>query len=146
MTTKQTVDKLWREFREAINKTYGVGTGGYANADTPEACLRDYAENISWHDRLAALLGRESANERQHRSGRPTVPGFSIETAAKLILMSQASQGAKLETMPSATLFLWARQSAAEAQVIGFICRENLSPDWHMAVECLDYAKLMQSE
>lgn len=145
MNTKQKVNQLWRQFRNAINETYANGQAGGSAWDGVN-CLRDYAENISWHDSLSALLGRECANERQHRSNRPSVPGFSIDTASKLILMSQASRGAKLDAMPPATLFLWARQSAAEAQVIGFLCREAFDSGWHEAVNALDYADLMKTE
>src|ERR1700676_3858466 len=84
MSTKQIVDNLWNEMREAINRAYAIAD---KNRDADGTCLRDYAENISWSDSLAALLGRESANERQHRSNRPSVPGFSVDTASKLILM-----------------------------------------------------------
>jgi hypothetical protein len=141
MNTKQAVDKLWHGFREAVNKAY-------AEADKTRnedgICLRAYAENISWSDNLAILLDRESANERQHRSSRPSVKGFSVETAAKLILLGQASHGAQLKQLPRSTAFLVFRQSAVEAQVIGFLARKYLPMEWRTAVNALDYAKLMQ--
>lgn len=140
MNVKQTVNTLWREFREAINQTYLL-----AHEDEDTACLRDYAENISWNDDLAALLGHEIANERQHRSRRPSVPGFSNETASKLILMTQVSAGAAKEEMPRATAFLVFRKTAVEAQVIGFLIRKKLTQEWHNAVNALDYVKLMQA-
>lgn len=140
MSTKTKVDTLWREMREAINKTYAG-----AKYEDAETCLRDYAENISWSDDLAGLLGREVANERQHRSNRPSVPGFSNETAAKLIILDCVKDGANLAEMPSATTFLIFRKTAAEARVIGFLIREQLTPEWRDAVASLDYSKLMKT-
>jgi hypothetical protein len=148
MNTKQKVDTLWREMREAINKTYADASKKSSSGDpsTDANCLRDYAENISWSDDLAGLLGRETANERQHRSNRPSVPGFSNETAAKLILMEQVKRGAENPTLPSATEFLVFRKTAVEARVIGFLIREHLTPEWRERVSSLDYAKLMKAE
>ena len=139
MNTKQKIDGLWDEFREAINKAYAVAE---KVRDEDGCCLRDYAENISWSDSTARLLGRETANERQHRSNRPSVPGFSNESAAKLILMWQAS---RVKTMPCATAFLMSRQTAIEAQVIGFLAKNQLTDAWRDAVEALDYADLMKA-
>jgi hypothetical protein len=141
MNTKQQVDGLWKQFREAINSAYAEAD---RKRDENGICLRDYAENISWSDNLSSLLDRETANERQHRSNRPSIPGFSAETAAKLILLGQASHGAQLKQLPQSTAFLVFRQSAVEAQVIGFLARKHLPMEWRTAVNALDYAKLMQ--
>jgi len=152
MNTKQKVDNLWDLMRGSINaayaeserqaKTYSITQQAESNG---ASCLCDYAENISWSDSTARLLGRESANERQHRSNRPSVPGFSVEIAAKLILMSQISAGSKLDAMPNATEFLVFRQTAAEARLIGYLIREFVSDEWRTAVESLDYADLMKA-
>ena len=142
MSTKQRIDHLWNQFQGAINLAY-------ARADKTRneegACLRGYAENISWSDSTARLLGRETANERQHRTNRPSVPGFSNETAAKLILMQQAATGALAKELPPATAFLVIRQSAIEAQVIGFLIRDFVLPQWREELTQLDYAKLMKA-
>ena len=140
MNHKTSIDQLWREFRTAINQAYAE-----ANETRNEdgVCLRDYAENISWSDSLQRLLERETDNERQHRVNRPSIPGFSSITAAKLILLGQASRGAH-DDMPRATAFLVCRQSAIEAQVLGYLCKAYLSPDWHSKVESHDYSQLMQ--
>jgi hypothetical protein len=143
MNTKQQITSLWKQFREAINSAYAEVD---KKRDENGICLRDYAENISWSDNLATLLDRETANERQHRSNRPSIPGFSAETAAKLILLNQASNGAGQEQLPQSTAFLVFRQTAVEAQVIGFLAKNYLSPEWHQAVNALNYAKLMQPE
>ena len=152
MNTKQKVDTLWREMREAINAAYAIADkesrnlqGNYRQHEDG-MCLRDYAENISWSDSLAGLLGRESANERQHRSNRPSIPGFSVETAAKLILMEQMKNGAEDLELPRATAFLVFRKTAIEAQVIGYLIREQLTSAWRESVSALDYAKLMKAE
>ena len=144
MTNTQKINTLWDEMRQAINKAYDEH-GQRLSFDDGMGCLRDYAENISWSDGMAALLGRESANERQHRRNRPSVPGFSVGTAAKLILMTNVADGAKREELPSATAFLVLRQTAVEAQVIGFLIRNYLEPEWIAAVKSLDYARLMQA-
>lgn len=148
MTTKSEINTLWQEFRQAINTTYANGQT-HSISDRPEddaTCLRDYAENISWSDDLAALLGRESAEERRHRASRPSVAGFSIETAAKLLIMENARTGAEMPEMPRATAFLVLRQTAVEAEVIGYLVREQLTEAWKSQVKALDYSKLMKGE
>jgi hypothetical protein len=143
MDTKKTINLLWIELRQRINQAYAVAD---KTRNEDGVCLRDYAENISWSDNLASLLGREAANERQHRAHRPSVSGFSVETAAKLLLMENIRFGATKEAMPSATAFLVFRQTAAEAQVIGFLIREFLDQEWRQAVVTLDYSKLMKGK
>lgn len=142
MTTKHEIDNLWREMRRFINEAYALDRN--PSDDNSTGCLRDYAENISWSDDLAALLGREAANERQHRSNRPSVSGFSAETAAKLIIMRNVRGGAALAEMPKATTFLVLRQTAVEAEVIGWLIKARIDPRWLEAIESYDYAKLMQ--
>ena len=139
--TKREVNRLWDEFREAINEAYRLAD---ESRNEDGVCLRDYAENISWSDDLAKLLASESANEKQHRSSRPAVPGFSVDTAAKLLLLNNAAEGSQLSGIPCATTFLVFRKTAAEARVIGFLARHFLTPEWREAVAALDYAKLMQ--
>jgi ABC-type branched-subunit amino acid transport system substrate-binding protein len=143
MKTKTQIDRLWEEFRDAIDAAYEVAN---KTRDDAGICLRDYAQNVSWNDNLKQLLQRETAKERQHRSNRPSVPGFSAQTAAKLILLNQASAGSLLATMPQATEFLVFRQTAAEARVIGFLIRESLSAQWRESLAQLDYSTLMKSE
>jgi len=147
MNTKRQIDTLWFSFRTAINKAYEHADylSKHGNSQEPRTALRDYAENISWSDNLSGLLGRETANERQHRTNRPSVPGFSPQSAAKLILMSQVSEGANLDAVPDGTTFLVFRQTAAEARVLGYLCKSFLTPEWHAAIHSLDYSKLMQS-
>ena len=65
-------------------------------------------------------------------------------TAAKLCLMSNAARGAFKTAMPKATAFLELRQTAVEAEVLGFLCRHALTVEWCKAVDSLDFAKLMQ--
>lgn len=145
MNTKQFVDANWNEMRRAINKTYAESNNPTDPKRNDKACLRDYAENISWSDNLSALLGREIANERQHRKNRPSVPGFSNETAAKVILLNNIHDASKLDTMPNATEFLVFRQTAAEARVIGYLIRHNLHDSWHESVKMTDYSKYMKT-
>ena len=140
MDAKRQINILWSDFRKAINQAYAQGEKQHFSG----AALRDYAENISWSDNTAALLGRETANERQHRRNRPSVPGFSVESAAKLILMTQAAEGSKLDAVPDGTTFLRFRQTAAEARVIGFLVKDFITSEWRDRVSALDYSKLMR--
>lgn len=103
-------------------------------------------KTLAWHDDLAALLGREAANERQHRKGKPdsvTLPNVSIDTATKLILLGNVESGTRLPEMPSALGMLQIRHTALEAEVIGFIVREFLSDGWKQRAGRLDYFKVM---
>jgi hypothetical protein len=146
MTTQQKINGLWQELRTAINRAYEASQINHSNRFLDDAqCLRDYAENISWNDDLSALLARETANERQHRTNRPSVHGFSAITAAKLILMENVSKGAQMAELPKATAFLVLRHTAVEAEVIGFLISSQLSPEWHKAVKSFDYAALMKA-
>ncbi len=54
-------------------------------------------------------------------------------------------KGAEMTEMPKATAFLVLRQTAVEAQVIGFLIKANLSADWREEVASLDYAELMKA-
>jgi hypothetical protein len=143
MSTAHKINTLWEQFRAAIDATYADGLSR-GDVDSEAHALRDYAQYISCHDDLAALLGREAANERQHRRNSPhPIHKFTVGSAAKLILMQQASHGSKLSAMPPATLFLVARQTAVEAELIGYLCREHLTEGWRKELGSLDYAKLM---
>ncbi len=141
MQTTQTVNRLWNEMREAINKAYDAKP----NDDTTYA-LRDYAENISMSDALAGLLDTETANERRHRNGHPSIKGFSSETAAKLLIMHNVADGSLLDAMPPAITFLVWRKTAAEARVLGFLAAGFIRAYWYEDVKKLDYAKLMDSK
>ena len=140
--SKIQIDILWEPFRKAINEAYALA---HKSRNEDGLCLRDYAEDVSWNDALIKLLQRETLNEKQHRSNRPSVPGFSAETAAKLILLNNACAGSQAKLIPSSTAFLVFRQTAVEAQVVGFLACPCITQDWRQAVSALDYAKLMQS-
>ncbi len=139
MDVKKKVDNLWMAFENAITLAYKQ-----ANSSEPAACLRDYARDVTWNDDLAKLVGRETANERQHRNGNRAPANFSVGTAAKLVLMNAASHGMQLTEMPGADIFLRFRHTAAEAEVIGFLVKAHLNQSWNDELATLDYAKLMQ--
>jgi len=138
------INKLWNQFRASIDAADADGKK-LNNADGHAECnaLHDYTSDRNW--RLFNLLGREQANERQHRG----VPYYgnnarlSVRDAAMLQLMQQASYGASQGVMPSAHLFLTMRVTAVEAWVIGFLCRKHLGKEWHEALAKLDYSELM---
>jgi hypothetical protein len=138
---KTQINTLWHQFRVAVNAAYDEANKSH---DQDGICLRDYAENIPWSDSLASLLGREAANERQHRRNRPSPSGFSVDMAAKLILLDNAAKGAAMSDMPRATSFLVLRRTAVEAEIIGFLARKYLSAEWRAAVSFLDYVQLMK--
>lgn len=142
MNTTQTINRLWEVMQDRISQAYKNAASGNSEEGM---CLRDYAENQSMHDALSALLGRETANERKHRSYRPSPRGFSAQTAAKLILMTNVDSGSMMEAMPTATRFITLRQTAAEAELIGYLSRHTLSYEWGKSVKSLDYTKLMQA-
>ena len=140
MTNTQVISNLWQEFREAINKAYAATKNDAYDATSG---LRDYAEDTGWVDDLQTLLDTEMANERQHRKGRPMVAGFGAGAAARLILMQTASRQALKGELPASTDYLIIRHTAFEAELIGYLVREQLHKDWHKAIESFDYAKLM---
>ena len=133
----QHITCLWAELRNIIDQTY------QANIEEDAKSLRDYARNQSWSDDLEKLLADETANERQHRSLR-AVRGFSSSDAAKLIICGNVLRGSELAEMPSALTFITFRHSAAEANLLGYLVRANVTPEWKRAVESLDYAECMQ--
>jgi hypothetical protein len=132
------IARIWSGLRDTIDKTYQANVGEDAKS------LRDYARNQSWSDNLEKLLAEETANERQHRSQR-SVRGFSSADAAKLIICGNVLRGSELTAMPSALTFISFRHSAAEANLIGYLVRANVTPEWKDAVSSLDYAECMEA-
>lgn len=141
MATKQQIDALWEQMIEFISKAYGNGKDEEAHV------LRDYAPNQSWHDALADLLSREADNEKRHRRGHPplAVPGFSVNSGAKLILLGNFADGSKRTEIPSALTFIQWRKTAAEMHLIGYLCRAVVSQEFRDSVKSLDYAQLMKA-
>ena len=139
MKTHDHISQIWQDLRETINQAYKA-----SSSSDEGSALRDYAENISWHDDLEKLLASEVTNERQHRGTR-SVRGFSSQDAAKLILCGNILRGSELTEMPSALTFITLRPSAAEANLIGYLIREFVTPEWKQAVESYDYSELMKN-
>lgn len=132
------IARIWSELRDIVDKTYQANIGDDAKS------LRDYARNQSWSDDLEKLLAEETTNERQHRSLR-SVRGFSCSDAAKLIICGNVLRGAELTAMPSALTFITFRRSAAEANLLGYLIRANVTSEWKDAVASLDYADCMEA-
>ena len=144
MKTHEHINVMWRGLRDIINAAY-ASDKSIANSKSDEiAALRDYAENISWHDDLEKLLREETANEKQHRGTR-AVRGFSSQDAAKLVLCGNVLQGARLKQIPSALTFITFRKGAAEANLLGWLVREFVTPEWSALVEAKDYSQLMKA-
>jgi hypothetical protein len=140
------INQLWEQFRDALDAAYAESQtkkfSGDAYADS--SCRRDYARNISWSDNTEKLLTTETANERQHRHTR-TVRGFSSQDAAKLIICGNILRGSELSEMPSALTFITFRASAAEANLLGYLIRTHVTPEWKASVQSLDYSECMKS-
>lgn len=58
--------------------------------------------------------------------------------------MGNVLLGAKGTGCPPATDFLRYRKTAVEAEVLGWLIRENVTDKWRVEVAKLDYPKLMQ--
>ena len=139
-----TIDRLWKQFRTAIDATYTA-----ADHNDPARHLRDYAENVGLVDKLETLVHEETRTERQHRAhdgmyGRPVRRPVSCVHAAKILLLGQAGKGAELSEMPESTDWLTYRRTAVEANLIGFLIRAHVSPEWIAACAALDYAEIMK--
>lgn len=132
------ISQMWQGLREIINRTYAE-----SDRDESKNALRDYAEDISWSDDLEKLLSEETHNEKQHR-GQRSMRGFSTQDAAKLILCTNVLRGSELSTMPSALTFIQFRATAAEANLIGYLIRDFVTPEWRALVEAYDYSDLMK--
>jgi len=132
------IARIWSQLRDIIDTTYQANIGEDAKS------LRDYARNQSWSDDLEKLLAEETANERQHRSLR-SVRGFSSSDAAKLVICGNVLRGSELPEMPSALTFISFRHSAAEANLLGYLIRANVTPEWKASVESLDYSECMKN-
>jgi hypothetical protein len=132
------ITRMWSQLRDIIDTTY------QANIEEDARSLRDYAQNQSWSDHLEKLLAEETVNERQHRSPR-SIRGFSSQDAAKLIICANVLRGSELTEMPSALTFISFRHSAAEANLLGYLIRANVMPEWKQAVSSLDYAECMEA-
>ena len=140
MTTIEKIDAAWEGLRDAIDLTY-------SKQSNPEldGLLRGYARNISWSDDLDRLLDAEVKNERMHRRGAPS--GFkapiSARAASKLLLCSAVLSGSNKKQEPSPFDILACRKTYVEAHAIGYLIKRNLTADWSITVESLDYSKIM---
>lgn len=143
------VDRLWREFRDAIDAAYRAHKAdGYRHEDDRHV-LRDYVRNMSMRDAVDVLEQAEIAGEREHRAfGRRLVGDIGRrmphEQAARLILLGHAATGAQCAAMPSAIEWLTGRRSCTEAQLIGYLIRAHVSPEWIAACDALDYAEAVK--
>ena len=140
MTPSKKITTLWQVFRTIIDRAYVEREKQY----NPEAeSLRDYVKDMAQVDALEELLDREATNEREHRHGWPSDNRkFSARTAAKLIIMHNAVTGSRFPAAIPASHFLIYRQSAVEAEVIGYLCRFSLDCGWVSELDALDYVAL----
>lgn len=142
------IDRLWEQLRDTIDRAYADGVSD----------LRDFARNVSWTDRLEALLAREEQHERNHRKGRPESmagQGWRLSTAraAKCILLrclvfsdTRDESGNwiyQIKNLPLATGALQLRDTCFEAEVLAFLIRDHVSTTFVQQCGSLDYAELM---
>lgn len=143
MNTHKQITNLWMAFQNAIDLADAEGKKlNNANGHAQCNALHDYTSERGW--RLANLVGRESANERQHRTTTNNPASFTVGDAAKLQIMQWAAFSADLNVLPSAHLFLTMRPTAVEAEVVGFLCRTCLNQSWRDELATLDYSELMR--
>jgi hypothetical protein len=141
MNTKQKIEFLWTTFQAAINSSYSQSRQFTISDQT---ALRDYATDMAFEDKLETLLAKTRDEERHHRRFRDhAVKGFSIDSAAKLLLMHAAKDGAESRSSLSAVKMLTVRHTALEAEVLGYLAKTFLGHTWRAEVTALDYAKLM---
>lgn len=149
---KAHVDNLIAQVRAAIDATYDTGkrhpNGARITHDTDDArAIRDYVRNMSWSDKFDDLIDREAAHERRHRKGAPA--GFrypiSVKQSASIIVLHQFGNGSALEAMPPATLYNSCRDTAAEAIVLGYLARAQVTPELRAQLDALDYAAAVRS-
>lgn len=138
------VDRLWIDFRAAIDTAYRAG-----DHNAPTAVLRDYVRNMSWSDKLETLLTQEAADEREHqRSGRRLVGDIGKRPAvahlSRLMVLHAAGQGAARPDMPPATDWLVYRRAHVEAEILGFLIRAHVTPEWVAACCTLDYSEAVK--
>jgi hypothetical protein len=137
---KTAVNRLWEQLEDALTRGYKT------NAEVREH-LRDYVPDVGWNDKLAALVGREAAAEREHRKfvGGEFNENVPVGVSARLMVVQKIGEGAQLASMPLATDFLNMRHSAVEARVVGYLLREVLSEEWVAEAVALDYAKAVSA-
>ena len=147
ITTHQHINQLWEQLRDTIDAAYAEAqTHKFSgSAHDESSCLRDYARNISWSDAAEKLVTTETINERQHRQSR-SVRGFSSQDAAKLIVCNNVLRGSELRAIPSALTFITFRASAAEANLLGYLIRAHVTPEWKQSAQSMDYSECMKSE
>lgn len=136
-----TIDRLWRQFRTAIDAAYKG-----AQSDDPAAALRDYAENVGLIDKLDRLVRTTTQEERQHRSHKPaSLPPYRVSAVhcARLLILHAAGDGAARTTAPESTDWLIYRREHCEAELIGWLIRAHVSPEFVSACNALDYAKVV---
>ena len=131
MKIEKQVNTLWNQLQRVIDASSYDGE-----------FLHDYRES-SWHDALGKLLAIAIEGERGHRRFVGHSYPVSAPIGAKVILLSNFADGAKLKTMPAATLWLSIRRDAAEAMTLGYLLRGDLTAEWLAAAESLDYAEIM---
>lgn len=133
------IARIWSELRDIVDKTYQA-------SEKMRSLFAVYARNQSWSDDLERLLAEEIANERQYRyRSLRSVRGFSCSDAAKLIICGNVLRGAELTARPSALTIITFRRPAAEANLLGYLIRANVTSEWKDAVASLDYADCMEA-
>lgn len=148
---KALVDDLYGKVRDAIDASYYTGERNpngsreTVSHDDERAVLRDYVRNQGWQDKFDNMVKRETVHEKGHRRGAPNGWRFKFSSTqgALIVLLNNIGDGAKLDAMPAATGFLTMRDTAAEANLLGWLARAELAkvPGLLDALALLDYAE-----
>lgn len=145
------LNTLEEQVRDAIDASYLTGerypSGGRKTVphDDERQPLRDYVRNQAMRDKWEDLIERETAHERRHRRGAPNGWRFKFgaKHGARIVMLNNVGDGARLEVAPAAVSFIEYRDTAAEAVLVGWLAREQLRavPGLLDALELLDYAE-----
>ena len=124
--SRKEIYTLWQALECAIDLVK------FANPQTPlhdYSIARDYAK-------LNALLRAEIAHERRHRTMyKGNAYPIPATHAAELVVLRNIYTGATRCSAPLATIFLELRDTAAEAQTIGYEIREHIGLVWLTKVD-----------
>lgn len=145
------LENLERRVRDAIDKSFYPTEDRYPNGSRKSveysderAKLRDYVRNMAMFDKWDDLVDRETKHERRHRRGAPNGWRFKFgaKHGARIVMLHNTGDGARLDQAPEATAFISMRDTAAEAVLVGYLAREALRADAGLldALQLLDYA------
>lgn len=137
-TIPQTCENLWVLLKQAA---FAKADKNFSGEFKPADRMREAGYFF-----LEDLLEEEITHERNHRKLAPvgvTLP-VSARVGAMVTLLHHIGLGAKRTSDPGCSIFFVTRRSAAYAQSIGFLLRDELSELWIETAVALDYSAIME--